>query len=637
MADARVEGPSLVVRGGPMDGYELKITEGLTVIVGAGRLANLRLDHPDIELAHVKVRWDETGLSMVDNGSRKGTWLNGVPVETAALLDGDVIEFTAPETKSDAPRVLLRVPAGSVPEPPPLPPMTPPAASAPEAPLSASYAARPSPSRATGRIGPRRGRVSPRRLALPDLRIVVLAASALVVLGLGAWGAKRLFFTAPRIASIQPPQLEPGGMVTITGTRFDHDPSRNLVWFGELRAAGESLDAGALRVRVPAAPAGRTPVRIENRRGRSAPFDFVVLTPLRASGLTPPGGLPGDEITLSGEGFSAEIAVTVDGMAAKVSAVEPGSLRFVVPSLTRQPGSSMKVVAALAARKTSPLPLVFGRLPLVLSVDPPQGTAGELVRIRGAGFADDLQSNAVTFDGVPALVVAASSRELAVVVPPLLRSLPEFRVPLAVRALGRTSELVSYPILRVEGRWVLRFVAAAVGAAGAQATIGTEIAPVLLLSSKDAFRAVATRALHLSALLNDAVDRALLGQDIVFEARTSPVVGLALVGSPDLLSQVTSEDAEGYAKALALPSGAEVSPERVASHWAAMLNDYLLIGTSAAKPRFAVAESPEAGAALAQLRTALPLQYGSGISSARVAALPASLREKLRHVAFTIP
>jgi hypothetical protein len=35
----------------------------------------MRLDHPDIELAHVKLAWDDTGISLVDNGSRKGTWL----------------------------------------------------------------------------------------------------------------------------------------------------------------------------------------------------------------------------------------------------------------------------------------------------------------------------------------------------------------------------------------------------------------------------------------------------------------------------------------------------------------------------------------------------------------------------------
>ena len=179
MADAHVDAPSLIVRGGPLDGHEEKLKEGLTVIVGSGRLANLRLDHPDIELAHVKVRWDEMGLSMVDNGSRKGTWLNGVPVETAGLLDGDVIEFTAPEEKRGAPCVLLKVPAGSVSEAP-LPLQAPPPDPAP-APAPAGSLPKPR-GQAVRPRGPaaRRGRARP-GLRLPDLRIVGLAVAALAL------------------------------------------------------------------------------------------------------------------------------------------------------------------------------------------------------------------------------------------------------------------------------------------------------------------------------------------------------------------------------------------------------------------------------------------------------------------------
>ena len=93
MSDEAPEQPSVLVVGGMIDGHHVVLTPGLSLIVGSGRLANLRLDHPDIELAHIKIRWDDLGISMVDNGSRKGTWVNGEPVETAALLDGDVITF----------------------------------------------------------------------------------------------------------------------------------------------------------------------------------------------------------------------------------------------------------------------------------------------------------------------------------------------------------------------------------------------------------------------------------------------------------------------------------------------------------------------------------------------------------------
>ncbi len=286
-------------------------------------------------------------------------------------------------------------------------------------------------------------------------------------------------------------------------------------------------------------------------------------------------------------------------------------MRFAIPALAaRERGGSIPVVATVAGRSTQPLPLVFGRVPLVLSFDPAQATAGELIRIRGAGFGHDPQSNVVSFDGVPALVVAASSTELAVVLPPVIRPSPEFRAPVIVRALGRTSEPgPSFSVLRVEGRWVPRFVAGAADETSTQATVGTEIAPVLLLSSKDTSKSVAARALRLATVLNEAVDRALLGQAVVFEARKLPSPGLALVGAPDLLARVTPEDAVAYGKPPGLAAHEVPPPEAVASRWAALLNDYVVIGTSSGKPSSAAAVSPEAGAALARLRSALPWQY----------------------------
>jgi hypothetical protein len=629
MADARVEGPSLIVRGGPLDGYEIKITEGLPVIVGSGRLANLRLDHPAIELAHVKVRWDETGLSMVDNGSRHGTWLNGVPVETAALLDGDVLEFTAPDDKRGAPCVLLKVPAGSVPEAPLPPQMAPPPAPRP------SRAPRATGQRARVRGASRRGPAIP-RLRLPDLRVVVLGAAALAAVVAVGWGVKRFFFTTPQITSIRPLESEPGDTIAISGTRFDGDPARNSVWFGPLRVTAESFEAGALRVKVPEAPAGRVPVQVENRRGRSPAVEIAVLAPLRATRLAPPGGAPGDEVELEGEGFSQGIAVSVDGVAAKLIAVEPRSVRFEVPNLTRERGRAMPVVVSLGARKTSPLPLVFGRVPLVLSFDPPHATVGELIRIHGAGFASDPRSNKVSFDGIPAFVVSASNDELTVTLPAVMRPLPEFQVPVIVRVPGRSSEPgTSYPVFWAAGTWRLRFLVGAADEAGEHATIGTEIAPVLLLSSGGNAGSLATRALRLSSALNQAVDRALLGQAVAFEARRQPP-GLGLAGSPDLLALVTPEDVAAYGKPAGLPSRDEPTPEALASHWAALLNDYLAIGASGRTPTSMAALSPEAGVAFARLRSALPWQYASGISSARVATLPSPLRQKLREVAFTV-
>ena len=634
MSDEIPELPSINVQGGAIDGYELKLSEGMTVIIGSGRLANLRLDHPDIELAHVKVKWDDQGLSMVDNGSRKGTWVNGEPVETVNLLDGDVIEFVAPGSKSTPPKIRIRVPKGSVPEPPPPPPPT------PEELAARSAAAAAPAARGKGR-GParRRGR-GPR---LPDLRLVGLAVVALVLLAGGSWLTRRLYFTAPQVDSVEPAAAEAGKTVTLTGKRFDGDVEDNVVWFGERSVVATSVSGNTLQVKVPPLNrGGAVPLVVETGAGRSRPVSFVALLTLRAASLDPPGALPGDEVTVTGAGFAEGVAVTVGGAAARVVSFEGGALRFEMPSIEAAPGSRHDVVASIGERRTRPLHLYLGRVPLVLSFEPARGVAGDIVRVRGVGFAAGADGNVVTFDGVPALVVAASPVEMAVVLPPSGRPQPETLAPVIVRAGGKTSsDGVNFPLQRlVEGAWVPRFFAGAVveGHGRGQASVGTEIAPVLLLSWKGDSRSVGERALSVVAALNTAVDRARVGQGAAFEAREQPEPGVALVGAPDLVVRVTPQDAAAYETPPGFPSrGAPPTPAALARYWAALLNDTMVIGTSAGKPSAAAIIAPAAGAAFAQLRAALPWQYGSGISSARVVALPADLKRRLREAAFRVP
>ncbi len=213
MSDDIPEFPTLNVHGGAIDGYEMKLSPGMTVIIGSGRLAQMRLDHPDIELAHVKVAWDDMGISMIDNGSRKGTWVNGEPVETVSLLDGDVIEFVGPGSKATPPKVKIRIPKGTVPEPPPPPPPTP-----------EELAARLAPGAAPARAVAGKGRGPARRRGkgprLPDLRLVGLAAGALVLLAGGCVGHEATLLHGP------PGRL---GRARTGGARADGDRDREEV------------------------------------------------------------------------------------------------------------------------------------------------------------------------------------------------------------------------------------------------------------------------------------------------------------------------------------------------------------------------------------------------------------------------
>jgi len=231
----------------------------------------------------------------------------------------------------------------------------------------------------------------------------------------------------------------------------------------------------------------------------------------------------------------------------------------------------------------------------------------------------------VELDGQPALVVAGDSAELVAVVPPSTRPQPEALVPVVVHADGRTSsQAPGFTVQRlVEGSWVPRFVAGAVGEGGrpGQATVGTELAPVLLLSAKDESRSTAERALSVAKTLNAAVDRARVGQPVVFEAREDPEIAVGLVGAPDLVVRVLPEDAAAYETPPGLPGrGGPPTAIALARHWAALLTDTAAIGTSGSKPKATADLGPPWSTAFVQLRAALPWQYGSGVASARVAA-----------------
>ena len=80
-------------------------------------------------------------------------------------------------------------------------------------------------------------------------------------------------------------------------------------------------------------------------------------------------------MTLAGSGFSEGVTVAVGGAAARVASVEAGAVRFEMPSLAGAPGSRHDVVASMGARRTKPLPLYLGRVPLVVSFDPARGVA----------------------------------------------------------------------------------------------------------------------------------------------------------------------------------------------------------------------------------------------------------------------
>jgi hypothetical protein len=79
---------SLILDDGSNRYYQL--TEGST-LVGRGQDAQFRLPDTGVSRRHLEVTWDGQTAMLTDLGSTNGTTVNGTPVQTWRLVDGDVV------------------------------------------------------------------------------------------------------------------------------------------------------------------------------------------------------------------------------------------------------------------------------------------------------------------------------------------------------------------------------------------------------------------------------------------------------------------------------------------------------------------------------------------------------------------
>jgi hypothetical protein len=79
---------SLTLDDGSDRHYQLR--EGSTV-VGRGQDAQFRLPDTGVSRRHMEITWDGRTAVLADLGSTNGTTVNGTPVQTWQLVDGDVV------------------------------------------------------------------------------------------------------------------------------------------------------------------------------------------------------------------------------------------------------------------------------------------------------------------------------------------------------------------------------------------------------------------------------------------------------------------------------------------------------------------------------------------------------------------
>ena len=138
----------------------------------------------------------------------------------------------------------------------------------------------------------------------------------------------------------------------------------------------------------------------------------------QVTGITPDSGLPNAWVSISGSFFSTVLAenhVTFNGKEALVTNASPTQLTVVVPVDAESGPVAITVKSKPAA--TQPVFTVELIQSVVAGMSPLTGGYNTVVIITGSNFYPEAASNAVTFNGVPAVVESATTTSLTVRVP----------------------------------------------------------------------------------------------------------------------------------------------------------------------------------------------------------------------------
>jgi hypothetical protein len=434
-----------------------------------------------------------------------------------------------------------------------------------------------------------------------------------------------------------------GETVIVTGTGFSAEPGANVVLFGD--KAGTVLKASERRLEV-AVPEGaavmgedaRLPLRVRVK-GRDSPAEEItIFQGPTIHGISPDVAMPGDEIVLLGVGWGVGAAVRFGSSPAQVLVATDTSIRVRVPVIEGGPGTSAPVVVSMGATDSNPGPFLVGQVPLVLKVEPASVSPGDLITITGRGFRRDRKENTVQIGGAHALVASAFDTELKAVVPRAPGGGPR---PLELRVagsdnVGRSTLTVAPPPEGID----FHFVAEPFDLARGRdyAVLWTGLGPAFVLADAGG-RSAAERAVEAQRRLNEAAVllKASRTQEIELrDAKTRPV--LALAGRPDVLLEVTDEDAAAYAEDWTglRGRGGPVTRYRLARWWEAVARDMLLMLVRGEKPKHAAALAPE-GRVLGDVFDAARKTGYFGVPYPVVADARPATREALRTLAYRVP
>jgi hypothetical protein len=502
---------------------------------------------------------------------------------------------------------------------------------------SAAPQRRPAPTRE-----PRAGAVPQRQASSAKLWLMIAGGIALVALA-GGGLAGYWWWSQPTVRTVSPTRVRKGDKLAISGRNLGTAASGTRVLIGDQTAVILQSQPEQVTVEVPSLPVvtGRDvamPVRVRVGNRESRPVMVGVFESPEIHGLSPDVALPGEEVVLMGKGWAPGAVVRFGEHNAEVVSVTAQAITVRVPQMTANTGTEWPVSVMMGVSASNSVTFILGRPPLVLSIEPPQVSPGDVVKIVGRGFAQRSLDNMVSIAGRPAALLSTSATELKAIVP---RQPQAGAVDLEIRVSGRESPaLAKLTINPLPDPIDFHFVVEPYldGAGHEHAFVCSELGPIFVFSDSGG-RSAATRALDATSRLHAAAKwlKASLERD--FEARdlsTDPSVGLT--GQTEPVLAISDEDVSAYNEDWTdlRGRGGVVTRARLALWWANIARDHVLLLIRSEKPVHAAALAPE-GRVLADWFQAARKASGFGVPRSVVASAKGPLVDGLRTLALRVP
>ena len=239
----------------------------------------------------------------------------------------------------------------------------------------------------------------------------------------------------PDLISIIPVSGKAGCTAIISGVNFAQEQSGNKVYMDGKEARIIASSRNRIEIETPGHEDGKVEVTVSVNGTELSGLEFTYVTladpDVKITALRPDHGFSGDNVSILGENFSdevADMAVTFDGIEAKILSVNASAISVVAPEHTR--GN----VPVVVRKWTKSAEAEFTYVELMISNNSPEeGGAGTVVTIYGEGFSEEPSGNVVMVGDKVIAVKEATASVLKVEMPELGTGTYTFTVKVGAR------------------------------------------------------------------------------------------------------------------------------------------------------------------------------------------------------------